>query len=279
MAGPDRSQLPYWEMRAANWRYAPPMSPCAEDVAWYEEAAHQAASAAGPAFSALLLGVTPSIALMRWPEGTRLVAVDWAAGMLRNVWPARGVPSGALPVRADWRQLPLADASVDFVVGDNCYAVLASFEEALAATSEVRRVLRPAGIYCQRCLCGPGQRRSVDALFEDLFEGRVRHLDFFRFQLALAIQDGARIGIALNDVWEVWNRHVPNPRLLEDRYDWRELGLANMNAWKGSAGRYCFLPEDALAELAGAHFDLAADRPRYTLGENFMRLLMRPRVT
>ena len=62
----------HWRSLAERWRLQEsPGRPCAEDVGFYEEAVarwHQGSRAASPL--ALLLGVTPEIALMRWPAGT-----------------------------------------------------------------------------------------------------------------------------------------------------------------------------------------------------------------
>jgi SAM-dependent methyltransferase len=281
MPGLDRTQLPYWEARARHWRFAPPLSPSEEDIAWYEANARSAAGLVnGGDMRALMLGVTPAIATMRWPENTALIAVDWAEGMLRSVWPAHGTPPDAAPLRADWRQLPLAEASVDFVVGDNCCSALGSFDDVARLNCEVRRVLRPHGFYCQRCFCGPGEPMSIDELFDALFAGRLRHLDFFRFQLALAVRGASRNGVALQQIWQVWNERVPDPARLLARYSWAELGLSNFKTWRDSAGRYNFLSQAELGELAEPYFDvLATDKPRYELGENFVRVLMRPRAS
>jgi uncharacterized protein YbaR (Trm112 family) len=64
---------------------------------------------------ALLLGVTPEIATMRWPAGNRLLALDFCSAMIRNVWRAPE-NEDAMVARADWdaahpRELPAAASS------------------------------------------------------------------------------------------------------------------------------------------------------------------------
>jgi hypothetical protein len=134
-------------------------------------------------------------------------------------------------------------------------------------------------VFCQRCLCRPEQPVSVERLFEDLQFGRVRHFDFFRVQLAVAAQGESRNGIALHQVWTLWNQWAGDSAPARGgRRDGVELGLANLDAWRGSVGRYSFLSEDELSELAEPHFDLLeAEKPGYEWGAYFSRLVMRRR--
>src|ERR1051326_3092833 len=123
----DRAALAYWESRAREWRVSPPLTPAPEDIAWYEaRAAESAGGASSRPMRAILLGGTPGIATMRWPEGTSLLAVDWANGMLQHVWPRGGFPERTNVVRPDWRELPLTSGNIDLVIGDGCYAALRS---------------------------------------------------------------------------------------------------------------------------------------------------------
>jgi SAM-dependent methyltransferase len=275
----DRTQLAYWEARARDWRFVPPLAPCEEDVAWYEAQARNCAeSREGGGLVALLLGVTPGIATMRWPDDTTLVAVDWAAGMLGNVWPRHGTPARAQPLRGDWRELPFASRSVDFVVGDNLYMTMGSVDESVRLNREVGRVLRPGGRYCQRSLGRTDRAVPAEELFENLRSGRVRHLDFFRFLLAMAVQGASREGVALDQVWRLWNQRMADAASLGDGFDWAELGLANLETWRGSVGRYCFLSQSEAIELAEPLFDvLETDKPNYEWRDHVSRLVMRRR--
>ena len=154
----DRSALPYWEARSSSWTVVPPLSPSPADVRFYEARAASNLPDDGRGLRALLLGVTRPIAAMRWPVATRLTAIDWAQGMIRNVWPREGAPSGSATLRGDWREMPLKSSSMDFVVGDGCYSVFASLEGPAAMNREVHRVLRPEGEFCLRCFRRPDTR-------------------------------------------------------------------------------------------------------------------------
>jgi len=273
----DRSAVAYWEARSRDWRVATPISPLPDDVRFYEaNAARFGAEAAPP--RALLLGVTPAIAVMRWPAGTDLVALDWADGMLRNVFPRDHVNAFTLPVRGDWREMPFPEASFDFVLGDGCYSTFATFEGPVQVNREVARVMRPGGLFCVRCHRRSNRVMPVARLFDSLFSGGIRDLDMFRWQLAMSMHGDSPNGICLGDVWQAWNVQVPDPAPLQERFGWTAQALANLQGWRGSKSRYLFPTLAQLEALVNRDFELEdCDIPTYEWGENFPRLTMRRR--
>jgi malonyl-CoA O-methyltransferase len=78
----------------------------------------------------------------RWP-GARVIALDVAAGMLREA--ARHDAAGRCErLRADALAVPLPDASIDLVFSN---LLLPSCEDLDALFAEVRRLLRPRGLF------------------------------------------------------------------------------------------------------------------------------------
>jgi SAM-dependent methyltransferase len=275
----DRTGIAFWDIRAAGWQVAPPLSPSSDDVAWYESKASELAqSLEGNLRHALLLGVTPPIAAMHWPNGTRLVAVDWSEVMFRHVWPKRGLPQGAAAVRGDWRELPLATGSMDFAISDGCYPALGSLQDAAHLNRELHRVLRPHGLFCLRCYCRPEKPRAVTHLFEDLVSGRMRNPGLFRWLLAVAVHGESQEGVSLHDVWKVWNERRPDPGALRDHCGWTDKALADMDFWGTADARFSFPTYDELARLAEPFFEIVTrDLPGYEMGERFPRLILRAR--
>lgn len=273
----DEAARAYWESRARDWRVSPPLTPALEDIAWYEaKIADCARSVGGRPLRAILLGVTPGIAAMRWPKGTRLLAVDWAQGMVEHVWPRAGFPEHADVVRADWRELPLAEGSVDLVVGDGCYSAMSSLAHARRLNQEMQRVLRPGGWYCLRSFCRSEQAPSIEAFFTELEAGSVQNLDLFRWRLAIAVHGDSRDGVVLGKVWQVWRDHIG--RVRSDPRRWSEHQRINMARWEGVEARFLFPSAGELRGLAEPGFDLLAyELPSYECAEHFPRLLMRAR--
>lgn len=269
----DRSARPYWDARSTHWSSIKPLSPGADDLLFYAEGA--ARTARGEGLRALLLGATPEIAAMRWPAATRLVALDWSEGMLRRVFPRAAAPAGSRVVRGDWRAMPFAAASFDFVAGDGCYSTFPDFDGPAQVNREVARVLRPGGELRIRCHCRPDALPAVDDLFAALFAGRIRDLNMFRWQLAMVLHGDSAHGVGLADVWRAWHERVPDARAAQARLGWDAAALATMEAWKETRSRYLFPTLTQLRDLQDGELRLAgAEVPRYEWGEHFARLTL-----
>ena len=84
--------------KRADW-YAlvqPPLRPSPEELRLIRQAMdrHVLKRPTGP-WRALLLGVTPGLATLDWPDSTKLLAADYSLATIEGVWPrdVPGVPS------------------------------------------------------------------------------------------------------------------------------------------------------------------------------------------
>ncbi len=101
MAGVD-----HWQRLVRGWSLlGPPLRPSPADVAFV------AARIAGVT-RGLVLGVTPELVALPWPQ--RVVAVERDRAMIAGLYRGQWVVAG------DWRALPLADRSIDLACGDGC---------------------------------------------------------------------------------------------------------------------------------------------------------------
>lgn len=275
----DRSALAHWEQLSANWSVSTPLAPGPEDLRCYEAwAATTSAERPNEPLRVLLLGVTADIARMAWPAGTDLIAVDWAQGFIRHVWPRSGTPSGAFALRGDWREMPLADACRDFIIGDGIYTVLGSLDDLRQVTGELHRVLRSGGRFAVRSFCRPPQPQSLENLFAPLHAGHMPNLDLFRWLLAQAVQGHRADGICVGEVWEAWNRALPDRRAAQLNNGWSPSALENIERWRGRQHRYQFPTLDELKALVAPQFEVLEQQlPGYAGGERFPRLLLTAR--
>ena len=255
----------------------PPLQPVAGDIAVLEHWAAGAVRGPGRGLDAVLLGVTRRIAALRWPEGTRLLAVDGAAAMIEHVWPGAGAPPGARAVQAGWDKLPAEDASCDFVACDCPHAVLGTWAQARAVHAEVRRVLRPGGLFCMRAFIRADPPDTVEELFGELSRGAVRNLDAFRWFAAAALQGDSPDGVTWNQVWQVWNEHVTDAGALAAAHGWTVAEVAQIERWRGKEVRMSSPSwEDILALAAAGGFEvIERATPPHHFGARFPLVAMR----
>jgi len=256
----------FWDAVASRWTLQPPLSPSSEDIRWFESRARP---------SALLLGLTVGVATMRWPAETKLTVIDWSENVFRHMWPRQGLPDGAVRVRGDWRELPLAARSFDFVAGDGCYSAFASSDEADALNAEVERVLRPDGRFCMRCFALPSRPKPLEELFAQLRDGAFENRALFRWLVIMAAHGGRPDGVGLTDVYEVWRRHFPDLQALRS-LGWDEASVRQIDHYRNHAVRYSFHTIEQLKALCERRFTaVEVEVPPGEFGACFPRLSMR----
>ncbi len=273
----DGAWAAYWEALAPRWNdLRPPRRPAPEDTALLETAVAGVTAAAGRSGPrALLLGVTPEIATMRWPSRTRLLALDASAPMIRHVWPAPKVPTAAV-VRANWAAMPVRDGACDVVVGDASVAAQPYPDGFSMVAGEIRRVLRPGGVLATRAFTRPERRESIETIFADLRAGRVATLDAVRWRLCAALHGDRASGIAMGTIWDAWAANVPDPRGLMRDLGWPEDAARVMENLRGGKAVLVFPTLSELrASLAGMFDEIACEVPAYEDGERYPTLVVR----
>lgn len=265
----------HWPELARRWQLSgPPLRVAPADVEAYREAsADLIRERERPRL--LLLGVTPEIRRMAWPEGTELLAVDRARAMIELVWP--GPPSRVL--RADWTALPLPDGSRDLVLCDGGFHLLTHPEGQARLVASLRRVVAAGGLCLLRLFVPPKERESPDEVLADLRAGGVASIDALKVRLGMALQRGPREGVRLDDVWQTFQRAEPDAADLAARVGWSVEKVRSIEAYRGSASAYHFATVDEVADLfcrAPGGFALESVRvPSYALGERFPLIALR----
>ena len=187
---------------------------------------------------ALMLGVTPEIATIRWPTGTQLLALDSSPGMIRNVWPAREVPGGVAGL-ADWGAMPVRDAAYDFAVGDGFLTSVPYPNGFRAVVAELRRVLKETGTFVMREFARPETREPRHDLPRHARRPhrrpRVLHVAA-RDGLARDLEAGCLVG----EVCDAWHDNVPEPLELMRSLGWRLDALSWLESFRGTQDRMWF---------------------------------------
>jgi len=238
--------IDHWRQVAERWsQVGPPLRPSPSDIQVYSSML----SAEVPV-SALILGVTPELAALDWPMGSRVLAVDHTEAMIRAIW--TGAPSSA--TLGDWRHLPVRDASIDCAFCDGGLHLLDFPNGQMDLIREVGRVLAVGGRFALRLFLPPSLPESPDDVVNDLFNGRLPNLNVLKLRLGHSLCLDPATGVALAEVFRVIDALAPDLDALADRLRWERLDLRAIESYRDSANRYHFVSLMEVQALFGNAF-------------------------
>jgi SAM-dependent methyltransferase len=274
------SAVDHWGRIALLWSFlGPPLRPSPEDGELVRRAIETWAAtmpAARP--TSLVLGVTPELRSAAGNAGTRVIAVDRSQGMIRTVCTGTtGSRDGV--VCADWRSLPLASKSVDLVLADGSFTLLAFPSGNAELCGELLRVLRSPGRCVLRCFVQAEAQETCEQVFADLSRGRIGNFRVLRWRLAMALQTDARAGARVGQIWNALEAAFPDLDALADDQGWSREELRSIEFYRGSSERYSFptLAEQIeLFRTAGFRI-VSLDTPAYELGDRCPTLVLERR--
>jgi len=276
-----KQQSAHWHAHAAKWRdVGPPLRPCAQDIAIFENALRdwtERQALSRPA-RMLLLGVTPEIALMQRPAASHLVAVDYSLAMIAGVWPAQQA-GNASAVCADWRVLPLAPDSIDFIVADGCFTQLPWPNGYREVAGKLHQVLSSHGCLASRFFVRPDVTESLDAILEDIIAGRIASFHAFKWRLAMALHGNHNErGVQLARVWEVWRNTFQQTVRAHAQPHWTPEIIATIDHYQGVETFYSFPKRAQIYEAFSEYFsDVVCLQGDYELAERCPIILFRSR--
>ena len=200
-----------WHRHAAQWqRVGHPLRPTPTDVALLQQLVRAWHADNPAAATALLLGVTPEIASMRWPSGISLVSCDHARDMILRQWP--GNSAQRVAACADWNALPLRPASLGLVVGDGALNMMPSAAAYPAILRGLSDALKEDGRVLLRLFVRPDCPETPAAVMRALYDGGIGNFHIFKFRLAMAVQSAFADGVSLGSVFRAWQDAQPRAR-------------------------------------------------------------------
>ena len=223
-------------------------------------------TAASP--NALILGVTPELYSLPWPEQTQVYAIDQSAAMIRDVWP--GPVNNA--THANWLEMPFAAHSMDFVICDGGLHLLGYPEQQSKLAAIISHILAPGGLCCFRLFVPPAKSEAPSAVLADLHAGRIENMNCLKLKLGMAIQSDAITGVRLGDIWNMLQTNVTDPANIIDQPGWTAANYNTVAAYKDSDTRYHFADMSQVISMfeSVSHGRLRLESivtPEYTMGD------------
>ena len=263
----------YWDDFApACGELGPPLRPSPEDLRFAEQTVAQMTAP-----RVLMLGVTPRIADLRWPEGSRIVALDKSHSMTRTAWPGN-LEGRRWVACANWLTPPLGRDSCDVVIGDGSINNIEFPGEFERLTCVAASVLCESGRMILRCYLQSDPAESVDAVFDAALAGQIGSFHTFKLRLLMAMQPSACAGVCVGDVYRTWAHW--GRRSLPGGPGWGPAAVATIEYYRDSTTRYAFPTKEELKGALFPRFELESYfQPSYEFGERCPTLVLRPRRT
>lgn len=194
----------FWRQMIASIKsMSSPMRPEAAEVALIEAtvAAHQRQLQDAPG-QALLLGVTEEIVTMDWPGEVMLDAVDRSEAMIGAFWKG-DVPGRRRLRQANWWEMDDRFGPYRYAIGDGVFNLQSYPDNYQAFAARLHSVMEPGGLGFFRVFSQPGGLNddvasSATGVIERYRSGELSEFQQLRFNLAIALQQSTREGIALN---------------------------------------------------------------------------------
>ncbi|MFT4562060.1 MAG: hypothetical protein ACI9BW_001803 [Gammaproteobacteria bacterium] len=257
-----------WENQARQWeRVGSPLRPSAEDHKFMTAVINDVDSRIGKPH-ALLLGVTPEMATLPWPQGSELLAVDCSQSMIDTVWPGFPRPGEGV-LRANWLNLPLQQRSRNLVLSDGPFGVLCGPSEYEGLLHNIRRILMPGGLFTFRVFLQAEVKEEPDAVYRAVMDGEINGFHTFKLRLLMAHQPDDQSGVRVGDVWSSWATDGPGADALAECCGWPLAQIETINAYRDQDSIYTFptLQQLRAQMLVEGFSEVSCSRPTYELGE------------
>ena len=269
-----------WPDVAAMWsQIGPPLRPAGADLETLAEFIHQHyAQGYCQALNVLILGVTPELYHLPWPDGSTIRAIDRTQAMIEHVWPG---PRQAA-IHANWLDMPFPSSSTDLVLCDGGLHLLSYPQQQQELVGRLAEVIKLGGYCAFRLFTPPSSRESVAHVLDDLRAGAVPSLNHLKLRLGAALQNDAGQGVELHTLWHTLHDAEPDLDKLADRLGWAPDHLRAINAYQSNPARYHFVTTDMaialFADAATDPFELCKIvYPDYPMGERCPTVIFRRR--
>lgn len=269
----------YWDEVAKSFAaLGSPLRPSAEDVHFHEEAMRKwAAKHPDEPYWGLILGMTPELGAMRWPEQCSILGVDQSFAMAKTVWPGN-IPFRRRAICGNWTNMPFPKASIGIAVGDGSMNCVKYPEALRELAANVRNLLRDDGLLLLRLFVRPDSEESPEDIFSDLAQSKISSINHFKLRMLMALQSSTEEGIAVKDVYDKWASRGIDEECLMARTGWERSAIKVLEYYKGQDVVHTFPTLDEFRTVLYEFFDeVEVSAPSYALGERCLRFVLQAR--
>ena len=264
-----RSKSNRWDRVSKYWKFQEePLSPSLEDLqiidlavqAWFERSKRPA--------RALILGVTPQFLRIKWPKGTKIMAIDRSKAMIERVWPGKKENA----ILSDWRSMTLANQSIDIALCDGGFLFLDYPTSQKSVVDELARVIAIDGIFIGRFYVPPKRKERTDKVLVEFRSGNIKNVAILKMRLAMSLQRTSKEGVVLEDIWNTLNYYCPDFKRIAKELEWKIGTLATLKQYINNKERFYFprLYQVERLFLATRAFQvLNRVQPAYLMGEQY----------
>jgi len=270
----------YWNALARAYsQTGPPLRPSEEEILTLEREVRRYAALqpSGARLTVVLLGATPGIVSAKWPENTVLFSVDHAFSVFQSVWPgnADGIRHA---ICSDWLASPLADGCCDLVIGDGSINFVSYPDGCRRFAAAAARLLRPDGLFLLRSFVQIDPKESPERVIDSLDHDENASFHHFKFRLLLALQENARDGIRVADVYNYWTVAAIDAERLAAARNWSLATIKTLDFYRSAPNTLTFPTLAECREVLGEHFDeISCTSASYSLAERCPFMVLKPR--
>ena len=262
----------HWQFIANRWsNVGSPLRPIAEDQEIFSDLLGIQDS--GP-LRALILGVTPELKNLSWPEHSVVKAIDRSVDMIHAIWPGEKTDA----VEGNWLQMPFADESFDCVLCDGGLHLLEYPDGHQGLVESVYRVLSTSGRFTLRLFALPARREPLEDVFSSVERGEVDSFHAFKLRVLMGLQTSPEVGVSVRNAYYTIHSWVGGDfQDLSNRTGWPLEQIQTLESYRDTASNYHFLSEEeSISSLTcGGRFRLLERRRgSYRLSQRCAILLL-----
>lgn len=224
----------------------------------------------------LILGVTPELYGLPWPDRRQLRAAERTPEMIAHVWPG----NADQVLNTDWEHLSVEPASVDIALCDGGLHLLDHPYGQRRLFGILSDAMAAGGLLILRLFVPPARPETADDVLAALFAGDIGDMNRLKMRLGMALQDAPETGVAVHTVWQTLHDAAGDWPQLARQLGWDLEHVRAIDAYRDSTARKHYIDEPTMLSLAdeatgGAFEPVGRYEPGYLMGEQCPTVLLR----